>query len=162
MSLAVLGVVTGILAARLLGPSGEGELAAIQTWPLLLGTLAMPGLDSALVYFIARQPEKGRQFTSTAVLIGLFSSLIVGAVAWLALPFLLSAQQPQVVSAARVFLLIGAIYAVVGIPHGSLRGAHALTAWNLFRIAPGIAWLCILVIFLLLGSPNAISGGFHD
>jgi O-antigen/teichoic acid export membrane protein len=156
ISLAVLGVVTGILAARLLGPSGEGELAAIQTWPLLLGTLAMLGLDSALVYFIARQPEKGRQLTSTAVLIGVLSSLIVGAVAWLALPFLLSAQQPQVVSAARVFLLIGAIYAVVGIPHGSLRGAQEFTAWNLFRIAPGIAWLCILVIFLFLGNSNAI------
>ena len=67
VALAVLAVVTGITAARILGPSGEGELTAIQTWPLLLGTLAMLGLDSALVYFIARQPEKGKQFTSTAI-----------------------------------------------------------------------------------------------
>ena len=156
MALAVLAVATGVLAARLLGPAGEGELTAIQTWPLLLGTLAMLGLDSALVYFISRQPERGRQLTSTAVLIGLLSSLLVGAVAWFALPFLLSAQQPQVVSAARVFLLIGGIYAVVGIPHGSLRGAHSFTAWNLFRIAPGLAWLCILLTSWLLGHPNAI------
>src|ERR1019366_4064119 len=102
MALAVLAVATGVLAARLLGPSGEGELTAIQTWPLLLGTLAMLGLDSALVYFISRQPERGKQLTSTAVLIGLLSALAVGAAAWFALPVLLSAQQPQVVSAARV------------------------------------------------------------
>lgn len=156
IALAILGVGTGILAARLLGPSGEGELAAIQTWPLLLGTLAMLGLDSALVYFVARHPERSKQLTSTASLIGLLSALAVGTVAWFALPFLLSAQHPQVVSAARVFLLIGGIYAVVGIPHGSLRGAHAFSAWNLSRIAPGLAWLCILLTSWLLGHPNAI------
>ena len=116
----------------------------------------MLGLPEALTYFISRQPERGRQLTSTAVVIGLLSSLVVGAAAWFALPFLLSAQQPQVVSAARVFLLIGCIFAVVGIPHGALRGAQAFTAWNLFRLAPGLAWLCILVVSWLLGHPNAI------
>lgn len=156
MAMAALAVATGVLAARLLGPSGEGELTAIQTWPLLLGTLAMLGLDTALVYFIARQPERGKQFTSTAVVIGLLSSLAVGAIAWFALPFLLSAQQPEVVAASRVFLLIGVIYAVIGIPHGSLRGAHAFTAWNLFRLAPGLAWLCILLTSWFLGGSSAI------
>ena len=156
VALAVLGAATGVLSARILHPAGEGELSAIQTWPLLLGTLAMLGLDAALVYFIARHPERGRQLTSTAVLIGLLSSLVIGSAAWFALPFALRTQPPQVVSAARVFLLIGGIYAIVGIPHGSLRAAHSFTAWNLFRIVPGIAWLCMLVASCLLGHPNAI------
>jgi len=156
VALAVLGAATGVLSARILHPAGEGEFSAIQTWPLLLGTLAMLGLDAALVYFIAQHPERGRQFTSTAVLLGFLSSLAVGAVAWFALPFALRTQPPQVVSAARVFLLIGGIYAIVGIPHGSLRAAHSFTAWNLFRVVPGIAWLCILVTSWLLGHSNAI------
>lgn len=156
VALAVLAAATGVLSARLLRPAGEGELAAIQTWPFLLGTLAMLGLDSALVYFIARHPEKGRQFTSTAVLLGVLASLVIGAAAWFGLPLVLRAQPPQVVSAARVFLLIGGIYAIVGIPHGSLRGAHSFTAWNLFRIAPGLAWLFMLLAYWFLGHPNAI------
>jgi O-antigen/teichoic acid export membrane protein len=156
IALAILAVATGILTARFLGPAGEGELAAIQTWPLLLGTLAMIGLDSALVYFISREPDMGKQLTSTAALVGLSSAAIVGAAAWFALPLLLSAQQPQVVAAARVFLLIGVIYALTGIPHGSLRGANEFTSWNLFRIAPGLAWLCILVGSRLMGQPSAI------
>ena len=156
VALAVLAAATGVLSARLLHPAGEGELAAIQTWPLLLGTLAMLGLDSALVYFIGRQPEKARQFTSTAVLIGLLSFLILGAVAWFVLPHVLSAQRPQVVSAARVFLLIGGIYAVVGIPNGSLRGSRSFTAWNLCRIAPGLTWLCMLLMSWHLGNSKAI------
>jgi O-antigen/teichoic acid export membrane protein len=156
MALAGLAVATGIISARLLRPAGEGELAAIQTWPFLLGTLAMLGLDSALVYFISLYPEKGKQLTSTAVVVGLLSSLVVGAAAWFVLPFVLSAQQPQVISAARTFLFIGGIYAIVGIPHGSLRGANSFTAWNLFRIVPGLAWLCVLLISWLLGSAHAV------
>lgn len=156
LGLALLAVATGISAARLLGPAGEGELAAIQTWPLLLATVAMLGLDSALVYCISRQPEKGRQFASTAVAIGLISAVALGAVAWFALPVLLSAQKPQVISAARVFLFVGGIYAVIGIPHGALRGAREFKAWNLFRIAPGLAWLCILFASYLSGMHDAI------
>ena len=60
MALAGLAVITGIPVARLLGPAGEGELTAIQTWPLLLGTLAMLGLDSALVYFICAPAREGQ------------------------------------------------------------------------------------------------------
>lgn len=156
LGLAVLGAATGILAARLLRPSGEGQLTAIQTWPSLLATIAMLGLDSALVYFISSQPESGRQLTTTAALICLASALAVGAVAWFVLPFLLSAQQPQVISAARVYLLIGCVYAVVGIPLGSLRGARSFTAWNILRISPGIAWLFILVATWVLGHASAV------
>jgi O-antigen/teichoic acid export membrane protein len=156
VALAGLAAATGVLSARLLHPAGEGELAAIQTWPFFLGTLAMLGLDSALVYFIGRQPEKARQFTSTAVLIGLPSFLVLGTVAWFVLPHLLSAQQTQVVSAARVFLLIGGIYAVVGIPNGSLRASGSFTAWNICRIAPGFTWLCILLMSWRIGNANAI------
>ena len=156
LTLVTIALATGVLTPRLLGPAGEGELTAIQTWPLLLGTLAMLGLDTAPVYFIARQPEKGRQFTSTATLIGLFSSVVVGAAAWVALPLLLSAQQPEVISAARVFLLIGVIYAAVGIPHGALRGAHAFAVWNVLRVAPAVSWLCILLLSWLGGHPSAI------
>jgi len=90
--------------------------------------LAMLGLDSVLVYFFSRNPDRGRQFTSTAVFIGLLSSLAAGGMAWFLLPFALRAQLPPAVAAARVFLLIGGIYAVVGIPHGSLRGDHSFTA----------------------------------
>ena len=154
--LAALAVATGVIAPRLLGPSGEGELAAIQTWPMLLGTLAMLGLDSALVYFVAREPERGKQLTSTAMLIGLLSSLLVGAIAWFALPFLLSAQQPDVISAARVYLLIGVLYAIVGIPWGSLRGARSFAMWNLFRFAPALAWLGILCTSWILKTAHPI------
>lgn len=156
IALALLGAVTGILCARLLGPSGEGKLTAIQAWPTTLGTIAILGLDFSVVYFISRQQDRGRQLTSTAILVALAPVLVMDTVAWFALPFLLSAQSPQVVSAARVFLLIGLIYVLVVIPRGSLRGAKEFTTWNLSRITPSLAWLCILVTSRLDGHASAI------
>jgi O-antigen/teichoic acid export membrane protein len=157
LSLVALGSTTGILAAHLLHPSGEGQLAAIQTWPSLLATIAMIGLDSALVFFISSRPDSGKQITTTAVLICLVSVMVICGVAWFALPSLLSAQQPQVIAAARIYLLIGCVYAVVGVPMGSLRGARLFTAWNILRSLPGIAWLFILVATWQLGHASAVS-----
>ena len=47
-------MLTGALAARLLGPDGRGQLAAIQMWPNFLAAIANLGLPEALVYFSAR------------------------------------------------------------------------------------------------------------
>ena len=41
----LIGLATGTLLARLLGPQGRGELAAIQAWPTYLVAFAMVGLD---------------------------------------------------------------------------------------------------------------------
>lgn len=151
-----LGAVTGLIAARILGPVGEGQLTAIQTWPMLLGTLAMLGQPEAIVYFIAREPERGREITSTAVLVGLTSALAVAGAAWFALPGALAAQQHAVVRAARFFLLVGVVYAVFGLPHAALRGAQAFRAWNLLRVAPTLAWLAVLAASQALGAAAPI------
>src|SRR5262245_30271561 len=52
-AIALLALATGPLAARMLGPEGRGELAAIQTWPSVIATLAMLGLGDATIYFAA-------------------------------------------------------------------------------------------------------------
>jgi len=155
-TLALLAVATGLLAAHILGPGGEGQLAAIQTWPLLLADAAMLGLPAALTFAVARRPEQAKQYVATAVVMALLSLLVVGAAAWFLLPILLAAQTPGVVAAARVFLLIGVVYAVVGIPHGSLRGAGRFGAWNLYRVAPGMAWLGILIGAAVAGGLGAV------
>ena len=156
MILALLGAGTGILSAHLLGPTGEGQLTAIQAWPTLLGSLATLGLESSVVYFIAREPQQGRQFAITATSVGVLSALMVGIAAWVVLPPLMSAQGPQIVSAARVFLLVGLLYAGIGIPHASLRGADEFASWNIFRLAPAFAWLLVLLASYFSGGAQAV------
>src|SRR2546427_9787609 len=66
--LGAIGIVTGIIAARWLGPDGRGELAAIQMWPSAVASLAMIGLPEALVYLSAKHPSQSRRYLLTAAL----------------------------------------------------------------------------------------------
>ena len=58
VALGGLGIATGVIVARWLGPVGRGELAAIQMWPSAMATVAMIGLPEALVYFSAKAPVR--------------------------------------------------------------------------------------------------------
>ena len=69
LMLGALGIMTGIIAARWLGPNGRGELAAIQMWPSVVASVAMIGLPEALVYFSAKHPSDSRRYLLTAGLL---------------------------------------------------------------------------------------------
>lgn len=57
-----IGLVTGILVARFLGPEGRGELAAVIVWVSLIAYLGNLGLPAACTYAAARDPGRVRAF----------------------------------------------------------------------------------------------------
>jgi O-antigen/teichoic acid export membrane protein len=150
-ALALLGLATGTLAARLLGPQGRGELAAIQTWPTFLATLAMLGLPEALVYHCARKPERAGRYLGSAIAIALLGSVPFMVLGYLAIPFFLSAQSAEIVRAARWYLLIVPVFALVGLPYHPLRGLNRFFVWNALRLLAPLAWLVVLLGALATG-----------
>jgi O-antigen/teichoic acid export membrane protein len=145
VALGGLGIVTGVLVARWLGPVGRGELAAIQMWPSVVASIAMVGLPEALVYFAARHPSQSRELLVTASLTALVGIPIFAALGYALMPFLLSMYSDRVVQGARGYLWILPIYALVFLPHHALRGIHELRVWNGLRIIPGVLWLLVLL-----------------
>jgi enterobacterial common antigen flippase len=156
--LAAMGLLTGALAARLLGPQGRGELAAIQNWPVFLSTLAGLGLADALVFFCSRSPERASRYIVTAVTTSLAVALPVVLIGYVALSPLLAAQSPGVLQAARFYLLIIPLVALGGLPAEALRGLEIRT-WNLLRPVPTLLWLGTLLaaVFLDLRRPEPIA-----
>lgn len=152
-------VLTGILVARLLQPQGRGELAAILNWPSFLGMLATLGLTESLVYFTARTPRRAGRYLASGVLVTLSASVILVVVGWALMPVLLSAQSPDVISAARWYLLQVPVAAVVGLACQPLRGVGDIRAWNALRMAPTLVWVVIVVAFFLRGpvEPHQVS-----
>lgn len=55
-----IGLVTGILAARFLGPVGRGELAAVVVWVSMIAYFGNLGLPAAIAYAAARDPGRVR------------------------------------------------------------------------------------------------------
>ena len=143
-SMALIGMITGILSARLLGPEGRGELAAIQIWPLFIGTVAMLGTPDALVYYSAKNPAKAGSYLSSALLISLVSSVAFGLTGYLTLPIVMSRQSAAVITAARRFLWIIPIFALSTAYH-PLRGLNKFHVWNVLRMIPNVLWLAILI-----------------
>src|SRR4051812_40976712 len=88
VALGGLGIATGVIVARWLGPVGRGELAAIQMWPSAMATIAMIGLPEALVYFSAKHPSQSREFLITAVLAVLFIIPVVALLGYALMPVL--------------------------------------------------------------------------
>ena len=144
--LALLGMGTGILAARLLGPRGRGELAAIQTWPTFIGYLALLGTGDALVYHSARDPERAATYLGSAIVMDLLTAGPFMLVAFIALPWLLSAQSLAVVAGARWYLLIVPVLGMAGLPFYPLRGRGDFAAWNALRVTPTAVWMAILIM----------------
>lgn len=159
--LAALGLATGVLLARLLGPEARGEFAAIQMWPLFIVGLAPLGLPQALVYFCSRAPEQSRSCLASALAVYLVAAVpCVGVGYWLA-PLVLAAQSAAVVSAAQWYVVFLPLAALVGFLLHPLQGSRQFVAWNLLRLAPGIAWLGLLITVLLanLASAGVLAAG---
>lgn len=145
-AIAALTVVTGVLQARLLGPGGRGELAAIQAWPTVIAGAAMFGVQDAIVFFGAREPHRAARFAVTGTALLLALSLPVMGGAWLALPYLMPSVAGNVLHASQAYVLLVVVFALQGLPIFFLRALHSTRAWNILRVAPYVLWLVLLAI----------------
>jgi O-antigen/teichoic acid export membrane protein len=146
VTLAGLGLLSGTLAARVLGPAGRGELAAIQTWPTIISVFSALGLSDALVYYCARQRDRAGTYMATAVIAALCTSIPAILLGYLVLPLVLSAQSETTISAARWYLAFIPISAIAALPLNPLQGLGQLFAWNLLRLVSAIGWLSVLLL----------------
>jgi O-antigen/teichoic acid export membrane protein len=144
-ALSVIGLVTGMLAARLLGAEGRGQLAAAQAWPLFLATLGSFGLTEAIAYFVARSPSRARTALATGLMLALpFTLAAVVAGVWL-LPRVLPRQTAEVQQAAMMCLLLVPLLTFSTAASHALRGVGRYKAWNVLRLVTPLAWLAALL-----------------
>lgn len=111
--LIVLGLLTGILTARMLGTDGRGQVAAISTWLVTLSWGASFGFADAMTY----QLSKGRVAVETIVVTTLVSIPVLGGLgillAQVLVPLAFSAQSAETQQLARTVLY--AVPAVLGL-----------------------------------------------
>lgn len=149
-----LNVVSGSVNARVLGPSGRGELAAIQTIPSVLGMIALLGLPTAVAYLSAKRPGDVRALTLTAVIIFLMAVAPLIIAGYLLMPMALRQQPQSVVGDARLYLVFVALH-LGQFPYHALQGLGRFGVWNLLRPVPNLIGLAALAIAYGTGHPRA-------
>ncbi len=157
--IALLNASTGILTARVLMPSGRGELAAMTIWPLLLAYLSSLGMPSAIIYSLRLYKQDSARLIPTAIL----SSFALGSLAALAgigsLPFWLRHYPYPVVRASQWFLLAVPACAVIQTGRAVLEVSGLNILSNTVQVSQPAATLVMLICFMAAHHLTPVLGG---
>jgi O-antigen/teichoic acid export membrane protein len=145
----VANLVTGVVTARALGPSGRGVFVALGTVAQLTGFLFAMGVAQSLSYYIARNPQEGPSLLSSWVVMLIPLTAVAIGIGELLLPLIFSDDQ-SAVDLGRWFLL--SIVLVVGLElnYGLLLGKQDFVAYNVLRLAqPALTALAFIALWAL-------------
>lgn len=148
LAAAVLGVLTGVVSARALGPDGRGELALLILWPSLIAAVADLGIADAITLRTAASPDATSTHIRGGLWIALTASCVGVIVGFAATPFLLRPEQQQLRADAYWSLLYIPLSLLANVPLGALMGLQRFRAVAAVRIATaasyGVAMLAVV------------------
>jgi len=147
-----LGVLTGVLLARGLGPHGRGELAAILLWTMLVGSAGSFGLPEALTYETASERETARRAVGTAVGAWLVLSLALVAVGAAVLALTLGGYDAATRTSGYLLLAVIPLYLATNLCTAALQGLGAFGAFNAIRtLVPAVTTACLVGVAVFHG-----------
>lgn len=148
--LLIVGMTTGILAARLLGPEERGVLGAIMFWPSLFAAAARTGIDEALVRHWAAHAASAASLVASAMGIVVFAGLSVWLLTIPLVPVLVGVRQ----QASAEFVAIFAGMWIVAVNTNAVLGAADRAAGrfvraNVLRAGPNLLYLSGIALLVL-------------
>lgn len=141
-----MGVLTGILAARMLGPTGRGELAAILVWPMAIVTIVCLGLNQAIAYALAQRRYSIDEVFAGTLVIGAVQAVVSTLAALVIIPLTLARYSPEVRHLGIVFGCFLPALIWGGYPGNVFQGRQDLRRFNFLRLVPAAVYLAGLVL----------------
>jgi O-antigen/teichoic acid export membrane protein len=154
-----MGVVSGVLGARLLGPAGRGELAVIIFLPMLLWQLGELELPCSLAYEVSRLEEIPCGVMATSFWLAAGLGLVQAMLLAVLLPWYLPADKLHLLGDSRWFMLyLPAIY-VTSTLMGSDQGRGRFGRFSVLLALPGAFYVAGIVAVWASGhvSPGAFA-----
>ena len=170
-----LNVLTGVLLARELGPTGRGELAAAVLWPSLLASIGSLGVTEAVTVFTARRDATPGMLTGTMLALAAVQTLVLLPIGFLVVTLVLGRLGDDTLDAALVYLPFIPITLVTMILMSVLNGLQRFRAFQSLRLLPnvliafGLVGLAVagtltvlgaIVVYLVANAVTLIASGF--
>jgi len=153
-----LGVGTGILSARLLGPDGRGELAAIIAWASMLTYTGNIGLPTAYVYAASRDPHRLKQLLGNGVLVMLVQWLLLALIGYFVLSFAFVDYPNSTKYLAIIYLCIYVPLNLLTLYANAIQqGFRSYGGFNAVRLCVPISYLLGL-LFLIFTDWTTVTG----
>jgi O-antigen/teichoic acid export membrane protein len=142
-------LVSGPLAARMLGVDGRGYLAGLTLWPLLISLLGGLGVPVGCTYFLSQRPDDRPRILGELCRIALVQMAVLSSVAAAALLGWSGGHAPEVRTAAYPLLLLLPAMLAHQYAMGILQGQHRFRAFNVLRLLPtGLYAAAVVVLFV--------------
>jgi O-antigen/teichoic acid export membrane protein len=151
---AVLGIVTGTIAARALGPAHRGDLAQILLWPQLVITLGNMGVELSAVY-LSGNPARRRNVPATLIVVSLLQAAVLVPLYLAVMPLVLA--RPALMKEALFMAPLIPLYLVGAVAIDVLAGRLRFGAFNLVRITLPVLYCAGLVALALSGRLSPLS-----
>jgi O-antigen/teichoic acid export membrane protein len=153
VAILAFGALSGVVAARLLGPQGRGELAALTLWPSMLVSLVAMGINQAIVFNTGRRRWALSEVWTGSTIIGLGQSLLVVLVGLPVISLALRQYSSGVRDLALLFLAASPLVILGGYPGNILQGNLDLSSFNLIRTIATLVYAgSVAALFLLHSS----------
>ncbi|ANS73299.1 hypothetical protein AWM70_00800 [Paenibacillus yonginensis] len=151
----LINMLTGVLTARFLGPTGRGEQTAMVNWSQFLAFCMTFGIPSALVYNAKRRSEQTGGLYATALLMGVGFGGIAMAVGILVLPMWLDSFEHDVVLFSQWSMILCPLIVISQINNAILQVRDEYRQYNRLRYLVPLTTLLMLVVLILTGTMNA-------
>jgi O-antigen/teichoic acid export membrane protein len=147
---AVMGLtaVGSVLAARLLGPSGRGQLAALVAWSAMALALGDLGISQACAYYGAREHTRRGSVAGTSLALGVSIAVVV---ILCILPFRSRLFGGAFSGAAALYLVSVPLGVTTTYLSAILQGMNRLSAFNTVRIIQGSSYAVALTLATFRG-----------
>ncbi|MEJ2737696.1 MAG: hypothetical protein P8189_29765 [Anaerolineae bacterium] len=151
LALVILSAFSGILMARLLGPTGRGQFAVAILWPSVIAALGTLGVREALTYERARAFYPAPALVGTALVLATVQSILLMGLALFLIPWLTRTQSLDVTRAGQIFVLFIPTNLVTHYALGLLQGSLEIPVFNALRLVVSVVHLGAVLVLWALG-----------
>lgn len=143
-------VIQGMILARLLGPTGRGQYAAIILWPYVFAGLGAFGSNIAIARVSAKLDNHGAVFR-TAIVLALITSALSSLACFIALPWLMPQAESHLIALARLFVLFIPLHYTALNLIAIDQGSGNFTNFNFTRAIFNPIYVTMLLCFWVFG-----------
>ncbi|MBD2078404.1 oligosaccharide flippase family protein [Leptolyngbya sp. FACHB-17] len=142
----VVNIATGTITARILGPAGRGEQAAMAIWPQFFAYSLSLGLPSALLYTLKRYPQERSQTFSAAVFLGMFISVFSGVIGVITIPFLMQKYPSEAIHLSQGLMVAVPLVVFTEVLRSAMEASDEFAIANQIRYLPPLSTLALLIV----------------
>jgi O-antigen/teichoic acid export membrane protein len=144
--------VGGILTARILGPTGKGELTAVMLWPNIFASIGSLGMVESIAYFAGRERSQNLpSILSTGWLIASAQAVTLMLIGFLVMPGLMQQYSSLAVWTGRLFLLFIPLNLVTLYQRSIFHGRGLMAIYNALALIVNCGYVVILGALAVAG-----------